>query len=96
MTKYDIIQEQQKALKVEFLASKTPKEIENIKPLISKFLKCKELTKVEYNNLYKYFTNIDILDQLTYNSYKACNFTHMNYKDNRIHDIIVRACFILN
>ena len=95
MNKYDIELNRQKELRTFFNATKTKDEKDNIKHVVDKFIQNKGITKEEYNELIKYYYNIDLIDTLEYEVYKPSNFMNMNQNELYILNKVVKACFIL-
>lgn len=104
MNKYDIEAKKQQQFKKEFNESKTEQEKQGIKVIRENFMSREGITREEYSQLIKYYIGIDILDSLIYDRYRGCEvikdnkkipFYSMDKRHLKIHDAIVRACFIL-
>lgn len=95
MNKYDLQIKNNRELKKEFLSSKTKKEIDNIQPIIKKFLNSKEgITKKEYSKLIDYYFNINIINYLNYDNYKYGEYLHMNYIEQQIYRRVLKRCIM--
>ena len=95
MNKYDLELQRQKELRTCFNATKTEEEKNNIKYIADKFIQNKGITKEEYNELIKYYYNIDLIDTLKYEAYKPSNFMNMDQNELYILNKVIKACFIL-
>ena len=104
MNQYDIKLQRQKDMKEFFDNSKSNQEREIIEPIRKKFMSRIGVSKKEYSKLIKYYTGVEIEDNLIYDIYRytevekegmKISFISMDKRELKIYNTILKACFVL-